>query len=166
MLATVTLENSLSLSGEMFGASLPAWGEIAFYTGMVDYELVFTDLCYRQKIVVMTYPLVGNCGLSQAQMKKKPVIAGLIVADLCHQPRHWGSEASLAEYLQSYDIPGLTGLDTRALLRTVQREGGKKRANIIPAAWTQPIERLALEKVELGRKGGSSLAGKGERQSA
>ena len=71
----MTLENGLSFSGEMFGAAVPAWGEIVFHTGMVDYERVLTDKCYDRKVVVMTYPLVGNLGLGKEQMKKEPVIA-------------------------------------------------------------------------------------------
>ncbi|NLG86877.1 MAG: hypothetical protein GX489_06645 [Firmicutes bacterium] len=166
MLATVTLENGLSFSGEMFGAAVPAWGEIVFHTGMVDYERVLTDKCYDRKVVVMTYPLVGNCGLGKEQMKKEPVIAGLIVADICQQPQHWGRQRSISEYLQYYGIPGLSGVDTRALLRTVQMTGGTARASLIPALWTQSISRLSRDQGNLDRKDASFLVGRKEQQSA
>ncbi|HYG57352.1 MAG TPA: glutamine-hydrolyzing carbamoyl-phosphate synthase small subunit [Symbiobacteriaceae bacterium] len=124
----LVLEDGSVFSGEGFGALGAVSGEVVFNTGMTGYQEVLTDASYYGQIVTMTYPLIGNYGINVADFEsRQPWVRGFIVKELCDQPSHWQAVKSLSVYLAENGIPGLAGIDTRALtrhLRTVGTMGG------------------------------------------
>ncbi|MEZ4357656.1 MAG: carbamoyl phosphate synthase small subunit [Eubacteriales bacterium] len=129
-MAYLTLEDGTVYSGTSFGAKTNAFGEVVFNTGMTGYQEVLTDPSYCGQIVTMTYPLIGNYGVNVEDAEsKKPQVRGFIVREMCENPSNWRSEKPLEEYLIENDIPGIQGIDTRALTRKI-REFGTMRGLI------------------------------------
>lgn len=96
-------------------------GEIAFYTGMTGYERVLADPFYREKIVVFTYPIVGSYGITKKDyMEKKPLVSGIVVYETPGEKYHYKADYTLHEYLQKWDIPLLTHIDTRAVMKKIR----------------------------------------------
>jgi carbamoyl-phosphate synthase small subunit len=124
------LEDSSLFAGEGFGSAGAVAGEVVFNTGMTGYQEVLTDPSYYGQIVTMTYPLIGNYGINVADFEsRQPWIKGFIVKELCDQPSHWQAVKSLSAYLAENGIPGLAGIDTRALTRHL-RDAGTMRGVI------------------------------------
>lgn len=120
----LVLEDGTSFAGEGFGAARTIAGEVVFNTGMTGYQEVLTDPSYYGQIVTMTYPLIGNYGINVDDVESRsPWIRGFIVRELCDRPSHWQAERTLAEYLAAAGIPGLAGIDTRALTRHLRSHG-------------------------------------------
>ena len=122
------LEDGRYFEGESFGAPGSCSGEACFNTSMTGYQEVLTDPSYRGQIVAMTYPLIGNYGINSLDSESAaPHIRGFAVEEACKVPRNWRSEQSLDEYLKHWNIPGIQGIDTRALTKHL-RERGAMRA--------------------------------------
>jgi carbamoyl-phosphate synthase small subunit len=120
----LVLEDGSCFVGEGFGAAGAVAGEVVFNTGMTGYQEVLTDPSYYGQIVTMTYPLIGNYGINPADFEsRKPWVRGFIVKELCDQPSHWQAVKSLSAYLAENGIPGLAGIDTRALTRHLRTAG-------------------------------------------
>jgi len=101
-----------------------ASGEVVFNTGMTGYQEVLTDPSYCGQIVVMTYPLIGNYGVTAAfDQARRSYVRGFVIGELCLRPSNWQSEGSLGQYLTERKIPCLTGVDTRALTRHLRSRG-------------------------------------------
>src|SRR5437588_12659874 len=116
MLALLALEDGKYFEGESFGATGTQVGEICFNTAMTGYQEVLTDPSYCGQIVAMTYPLIGNYGINSLdQESRSPHVRGFDIEDRSKAPSNWRSEMSLDEYLKKWDIPGIQGIDTRAL---------------------------------------------------
>ncbi|MFZ5814674.1 MAG: glutamine-hydrolyzing carbamoyl-phosphate synthase small subunit [Bacillota bacterium] len=127
----LVLEDGSVFAGEGFGAVTEMAGEVVFNTGMTGYQEVLTDPSYCGQIVTMTYPLIGNYGINPEDFEsRKPWVRGFIVKELCESPSHWQAAKSLSAYLAENEIPGLAGIDTRALTRHL-RSAGTKRGVII-----------------------------------
>jgi carbamoyl-phosphate synthase small subunit len=127
MRAILALEDGRIFEGESFGASGTRLGEVCFNTSMTGYQEVLTDPSYRGQIVAMTYPLIGNYGTNALdQESREPHVRGFVIEELSEIPSSWRSEASLEEYLQRWDIPGVQGIDTRALTRHLRERGAMK----------------------------------------
>jgi len=127
MRALLALEDGKFFEGESFGAAGTRVGEICFNTAMTGYQEVLTDPSYRGQIVAMTYPLIGNCGINSLdQESREPHVRGFVIEELSQAPSNWRSEMSLDEYLKNYDIPGVQGIDTRALTRHLRTRGAMK----------------------------------------
>ena len=127
MRAILALEDGRIFEGESFGASGTRVGEVCFNTSMTGYQEVLTDPSYRGQIVAMTYPLIGNYGTNALdQESREPHVRGFVIEELSHVPSNWRSEASLEEYLQRWEIPGVQGIDTRALTRHLRERGAMK----------------------------------------
>ena len=125
--AALALEDGSVYIGEPFGASTSIAAEIVFNTGITGYQEVATDPSYRGQMVVMTHPQIGNYGVADSGDESvRPWIAALIVRELAQQPHHWESRMRLQDFLRQWDVPGLQGIDTRALTRTL-RSGGVMR---------------------------------------
>lgn len=140
--AAVALANGLVMRGESFGAETDGEGEVVFTTTMVGYQEVCSDPSFRGQLVCMTYPLIGNYGIDPEQDEsRRPWIAGLIVRELCQEPSHYRSTETLADYLKRYDIPGIKGIDTRALTRHI-RAVGDTRAVLVANALSLSDEAL------------------------
>jgi carbamoyl-phosphate synthase small subunit len=127
MKAILALEDGKVWHGESFGASGSAPGEVCFNTSMTGYQEVLTDPSYRGQIVTMTYPLIGNYGINSLDVEsERPQVSGFVVRELSSVTSNWRSEESLHEYLKRYDIPGLSGIDTRALTRHLRTCGAMR----------------------------------------
>jgi carbamoyl-phosphate synthase small subunit len=122
--AAVVLEDGRIFRGESFGAERDAEGEVVFTTSMTGYQEVATDPSFRGQIVCMTYPIIGNYGVTpDDEQSRQPWISGMIVRDYNDQPSNWRSERSLADYFRAHDIPAISGVDTRALTRHIRTVG-------------------------------------------
>jgi len=122
--AFLALENGSIYEGYSFGAEDTTYGEVVFNTSMSGYQEMLTDPSYAGQILVLTYPLIGNYGVSDAHFESKQVqVRGLVVREHCPVPSHWQSTGSLNEFLQTNGIPGITGVDTRAMTRHLRLSG-------------------------------------------
>ncbi len=127
MRALLALEDGKYFEGESFGATGTRVGEICFNTAMTGYQEVLTDPSYRGQIVAMTYPLIGNYGTNSLdQESRSPHVRGFVIEELSGAPSNWRSEMSLDEYLRKWGIPGVQGIDTRALTRHLRTRGAMK----------------------------------------
>ncbi|HUF50320.1 MAG TPA: glutamine-hydrolyzing carbamoyl-phosphate synthase small subunit [Longimicrobiales bacterium] len=127
------LEDGRSFSGEMMGASGIALGEAVFNTSMTGYQEVLTDPSYAGQIVAMTFPLIGNYGVTPQDAESGRVqVAGFIVREASRMYSNWRADGSLQEYLRAANIVALEAVDTRALTRHL-RSAGAMRAAIAPA---------------------------------
>ena len=127
MRAILALEDGRIFEGESFGATGTRVGEICFNTSMTGYQEVLTDPSYRGQIVAMTYPLIGNYGTNALdQESREPHVRGFVIEELSEIPSNWRSEISLEDYLRQWKIPGVQGIDTRALTRHLRERGAMK----------------------------------------
>src|SRR5438876_1365184 len=127
MRTLLALEDGKYFEGESFGATGTRVGEICFNTAMTGYQEVLTDPSYRGQIVAMTYPLIGNYGTNSLdQESRSPHVRGFVIEELSEAPSNWRSEMSLDEYLKKNEIPGIQGIDTRALTRHLRTRGAMK----------------------------------------
>ena len=122
--ALLALEDGSVWRGQSFGAPLTANGEVCFNTSMTGYQEILTDASYRGQIVTMTYPLIGNTGINSVDIEAAtPHVAGLVVRELSPVTSSWRSEESLDAYLRRFNIPGLSGIDTRSLTLRLRTQG-------------------------------------------
>ena len=120
----LALEDGAVFTGESFGARREGWGEVVFNTTMTGYQEVLTDPSYAGQMVALTYPLVGNYGINRADFESRRIqAAGLIVRQHCDLPSHSSCDMTLDAFLREYDVPGISGIDTRALTRRLRRQG-------------------------------------------
>lgn len=139
----LVLENGMSFSGEGFNSGGAAVGEIVFNTSMIGYQEIISDPSYAGQIVVMTYPLIGQYGITDEDFESKnPLIAGLVVRECCTTPSNFRFTKTLSEELDEHGIPCITGLDTRMITRIIRNEGCMKAA--IVEEGTGDAEALAL----------------------
>ena len=119
----VLLDGTL-FPGTPFGDWREATGETVFNTSMAGYQEVLTDPSYAEQIIVLTYPLIGNYGTAPGFAESSRIhAAGLVVAEACAKPMHWTNTQNLDNYLLTYQIAGLAGVDTRALTRHLRTHG-------------------------------------------
>ncbi|MCL4534104.1 MAG: glutamine-hydrolyzing carbamoyl-phosphate synthase small subunit [Bacteroidetes bacterium] len=127
----LVLEDGTVFRGFTFGAPVDAGGEVVFNTSMTGYQEVATDPSYHGQMVVFTYPLIGNYGVTLADRESsRPWAAGIIVREYCAEYSNWRAEGELHDFLARYGIPGLYGVDTRALTRHL-RTFGTMRAVLV-----------------------------------
>jgi carbamoyl-phosphate synthase small subunit len=127
MRAILALEDGRIFEGESFGAAGTRVGEVCFNTSMTGYQEVLTDPSYRGQIVAMTYPLIGNYGTNALdQESREPHVRGFVIEELSQAPSNWRSESSLEDYLTRWNVPGVQGIDTRALTRHLRELGAMK----------------------------------------
>src|SRR5580704_9132299 len=124
MKAILALEDGTVFTGEGFGARATACGEVCFNTSMTGYQEILTDPSYKGQIVTMTYPLIGNYGVNAVDVESwRPHAAGFVIRELSPVVSNWRSDFSLAEYLEKNGIPGIQGIDTRALTKKLRVRG-------------------------------------------
>lgn len=122
--ALLVLIDGTSYRGWSFGASGTVVGEVVFNTAMTGYQEVLTDPSYCGQIVTFTYPELGNTGVNpEDQESNRPQVLGAIARNICTRPSNWRSTQSLPEYLKEHNIPGIYGIDTRALTRKLRTIG-------------------------------------------
>src|SRR6187401_1406858 len=125
--AILALEDGRYFQGEAFGAQATCTGEICFNTSMTGYQEVLTDPSYRGQIVAMTYPLIGNYGVNLLDIESsEPHVRGFVIEELCEVPSNWRSTQSLNYYLKQWNIPGIQGIDTRALTKHLRTRGAMR----------------------------------------
>ena len=122
--AYLVLEDGSVHRGESMGAQVSGHGEVVFNTSMTGYQEVLTDPSYAGQLVTLTYPLVGNYGINPHDFESAKIrVAGFIVREHCDRPSHGQSDRTLDEYLKSQNIPGICGVDTRAITRRLRQQG-------------------------------------------
>jgi len=125
--AKLALEDGTVFTGSAFGAEGEVDGEVVFNTSMTGYQEILTDPSYRGQIVTMTYPHIGNYGVNVEDLESgKPHLAGFIVRENSRLASNFRAEGELASYLQRHGVVGLTGIDTRALVRRIRTQGAMK----------------------------------------
>ncbi|ALX47404.1 carbamoyl phosphate synthase small subunit [Lentibacillus amyloliquefaciens] len=123
----LVLEDGTIFTGDGFGAETKSTGEIVFNTGMTGYQEVITDPSYCGQIVTMTYPLIGNYGINRDDFETvTPFIHGIVVKELSGHPSNFRSDETLHDYLKANDIPGISGIDTRQLTKSIRNHGTMK----------------------------------------
>ena len=146
MRALLALEDGRLFEGESFGATGTCIGEICFNTSMTGYQEVLTDPSYRGQIVAMTYPLIGNYGTNEADAESRsPHVRGFVIEELSELTSNWRSEISLEEYLRRWKIPGVQGIDTRALTRHLRTLGAMKACLTTENISAEEAVRRAVE---------------------
>ncbi|MDR2500998.1 MAG: glutamine-hydrolyzing carbamoyl-phosphate synthase small subunit [Treponema sp.] len=177
--ATLVLEDGSEFGGWSFGKARSQAGEVVFTTGMAGYPQSLTDPSFRGQLLVSTYPLAGNYGAPVMPKTGEPYrdsqdiplhfespriqAAGFVVCEACESPSHHTSGATLAEWLERSNIPGITGVDTRALTERLRERGvmmGKIRvegcqdvtldSGLIP----NPVAEVSHRDVKTFRPGG------------
>ncbi|HSU52620.1 MAG TPA: glutamine-hydrolyzing carbamoyl-phosphate synthase small subunit [Candidatus Dormibacteraeota bacterium] len=124
MNAILALEDGSVFHGEAFGARASACGEVCFNTSMTGYQEILTDPSYKGQIVTMTYPLIGNYGVNSQDVESwKPHVGGFVIRELSQVVSNWRADRSLDEYLKENGIPGIQGIDTRALTKKLRVRG-------------------------------------------
>jgi carbamoyl-phosphate synthase small subunit len=142
MRALLALEDGTWFEGRPFGAPVGRTGEICFNTSMTGYQEVLTDPSYRGQIVAMTYPLIGNYGINPLDNESRaPHVRGFVIEELCREPSNHRATESLDAYLRRHGIPGIEGIDTRALTKRL-RTAGAMRA-ILTTEEITPAEACA-----------------------
>jgi len=122
--AILVLEDGSAYQGYAFGAVVRGNGEVVFNTSMTGYQEMLTDPSYAGQIVVLTYPLVGNYGINPDDIESRYIqVSGFVVREHCDEPSHWQSTGTLSEYLAKMGIPGIEGVDTRAITRRLRTVG-------------------------------------------
>jgi carbamoyl-phosphate synthase small subunit len=128
----IVLEDGTELKGKSFGAPVSVSGEVVFNTAMTGYPESLTDPSYKGEILVLTYPLVGNYGVPGNEVEDnmpkffesdKIHISGLVISDYSFEYSHWNAKLSLADWLKKHNVPGIYGIDTRALTKILREKG-------------------------------------------
>jgi len=130
MQAKLALEDGTIYTGEAFGAPGETGGEVVFNTSMMGYQEILTDPSYAGQIVTMTYPHIGNYGVNAEDRESARVqVAGFVVRDLTATPSNYRSQSDLDTYLKTAGVVGITGIDTRALVRRLRLRGAMNGGN-------------------------------------
>src|SRR5580704_3241384 len=126
--AMLALEDGAVYTGRSFGATGETFGEVVFNTSMTGYQEILTDPSYKGQIVTMTYPQIGNYGIAdQADYESAhPQVEGFVIKELSPIDSNFRSVETLDAYLKRYGIPGIAGIDTRALVRKLRIQGAMK----------------------------------------
>ncbi len=125
--ALLALEDGRVFRGEAFGAPVETCGEVVFNTAMTGYQEVLSDPSYCGQLVTFTYPLIGNYGVNDEDWESAALRAqALVCREVCDRPSSWRSRGSLADLLEARGVPGICGLDTRALTRHLRERGAMR----------------------------------------
>jgi len=152
MKALLALEDGTIFHGRSFTGECETVGEVVFNTSMSGYQEILTDPSYCGQMVTMTYPLIGNYGVNHEDVESSRIqVKGFIVKEYQQMPSNWRAEASLADYLKDAGIPGIEGIDTRALTRHIRLEGAMKGA--ISTKVTDPDQLIGIAKKSPDIKG-------------
>ncbi|MDD5038673.1 MAG: carbamoyl phosphate synthase small subunit, partial [Dehalococcoidales bacterium] len=122
--AILVLADGSVYEGYSFGAEVDTFGEVVFNTSMAGYQEMLTDPSYAGQIVVPTYPLIGNYGINEQDFESNKIqVKGFVVREECLEPNHYLKSRTLHEYLAGSGIPGIFGVDTRAITRKLRSLG-------------------------------------------
>ncbi len=122
--AILALQDGTVYEGFSFGADVDTYGEVVFNTSMTGYQEILTDPSYAGQIVLPTYPLIGNYGINELDTESRKIqVRGFIVREECLEPSHYLSSKTIHQFLQENNVPGICGIDTRALTRKLRSAG-------------------------------------------
>jgi carbamoyl-phosphate synthase small subunit len=122
--AFLVLEDGSIYQGYCFGAEVEAFGEVVFCTSMIGYQEMLTDPSFAGQILVPTYPLIGNYGINEQDIESSRIqVRGFVVREQCLKPSHYLSQKTIHQYLAESGIPGIYGIDTRAITRRLRSAG-------------------------------------------
>src|SRR5688572_15766677 len=124
MRSLLVLEDGTVFEGRAIGAPGTAVGEVVFSTSMTGYQEMLTDPSYAGQLLTLTYPLIGNYGVTEADLESRGVqVAGFIIKQLAEVASNWRSEEDLQAFLLRSGVVGIQGVDTRALTRRLRSHG-------------------------------------------
>ena len=127
--AKLALEDGTIVKGESFGYETTKVGEVVFTTGMVGYTESLTDPSFNGQILMSTYPLEGNYGVSEEHYQSDKIQAeGYVVREVCKKPSRYTAQKTLNDFLEEFEIPGISGVDTRDLTLKIRNHGSMKGA--------------------------------------
>ncbi len=121
--AYLVLSDGRAFEGVRIGAEGEGLGELVFTTGMTGYLETLTDPSYAGQIIMQTFPLIGNYGVIPEDFEGSCLAKGYVVRELCETPSNFRSEYALDRFLNEHNVPGICGVDTRALTRIIREEG-------------------------------------------
>src|SRR2546427_11688828 len=125
--AKLALEDGTIFTGRNFAAGGTTEGEVVFNTSMTGYQEILTDPSYKGQIVTMTYPLIGNYGVNRQDVESwRPHVAGFVIRELSPVVSNWRADFALGEDLGQNGIPGIQGIDTRAVTKKLRVAGALK----------------------------------------
>ncbi len=156
MLAIIALEDGRIFRGEGYGAKGECYGEVVFNTSLTGYQEIFTDPSYAGQIVVLTNPQIGNYGTNSADNEaNKPYIEGLVVREFSPISSNWRSQQVADEYLERFNVPVISEIDTRALVRHLRNNGVMR--GVISSIETDP-DVLVQKARSIRKMDGTDLA--------
>ncbi|RYL94371.1 carbamoyl phosphate synthase small subunit [Sporolactobacillus sp. THM7-4] len=147
------LESGEVYSGVRVGKQDAVLGEIVFNTSMTGYQEIMTDPSYAGQIMTFCYPLIGNYGINPNDSENKTIhMKGAIFSNLCSVPSHYQSIETVDEWLKQSGVPGLAGIDTRAVVKKVRQSGTMKAIisdtpEVPDSAWNRPLPRNLISRV-------------------
>ncbi len=144
--AILVLEDGRVFRGESFGAEGETFGEIVFNTSMSGYQEILTDPSYAGQIVCMTYPLIGNYGVNEADSEsRRPWAEGFVVREASRVASYWRSTETLDSYLKRNKTVGIEHIDTRALVRHIRDKGAMRAAiSTVDLDETSLLEKILI----------------------
>ncbi len=157
--AVIVLADGTAVWGKGIGAETQATGEICFNTSMTGYQEIMTDPSYAGQIITFTFPHIGNTGANGEDIESiNPAARGLVVREDITSPSNWRSSKHLDEWLKSHNLPGICGIDTRALTRLIRDKGAPNGVLRHNAKGTFDLEKLHKEAQEWPGLNGMDLA--------
>ena len=124
MYGVLALDDGSVFRGKGFGSETVRDAEVVFNTSLVGYEESLTDPSYKGQILVATYPLIGNYGVRKEQFESDRVqVEGFVVREFCENYSHRAATRSVTDFLEEFDVPGLSGIDTRMLTKKIRAHG-------------------------------------------
>jgi carbamoyl-phosphate synthase small subunit len=127
MEGTLYLEDGTIYKCKGFGCEKTNVGELVFNTGMTGYQKTLTDPSYKEQIITMTYPLIGNYGINDEDYESDRIHAvGLVARDICFKPSNWNCKMNIDEWLKLQKVPGVYDVDTREITRKLRTNGNQK----------------------------------------
>ena len=125
----LVLEDGTYYTGFKLGADTLTQGEIVFNTAMTGYQETLSDPSYTGQIITFTYPLIGNYGINRDDFESLiPTLKGIVVKEACQAPSNFRAQKTLDDVLKEFDIPGISGVDTRSITKKIREHGVLKAA--------------------------------------
>lgn len=162
----LTLETGEVFEGILIGANNDSLGEVVFNTSMTGYQEIITDPSYAGQIITFCYPIIGNYGINALDDESiTPALSGVIIGDLCETPSHYQSIHKFSEKLKEAGVPGLAGVDTRLLVKTIRNRGtvkgilSSRKAEVSSKAEKAPlwVEQVSTKKIQFFKGNGPHI---------
>lgn len=149
------LESGKCFPGVLVGSMKSVIGEVVFNTSMTGYQEIMTDPSYTGQIMTFCYPLIGNYGINLADSEKHHIsMQGVVFSTLCGSPSHYQSLKTVDQWMKEEGVPGIAGVDTRTVVRTVRKDGTMKAAisdtiDVSSIDWNFPVARNSVPKASV-----------------